>query len=254
MRRLLLIDDHEHLAPPLAAFFKRHGFELQHATRPSQGLALLHNPGPGGAFEAAILDVMLPEMDGFELCRTIRRSTGPVGTLPLLMLTARGDVMDRVVGLEMGADDYLPKPFEPRELLARIQTVLRRVLPSAPGPAAHHAGSTHNTGLLQFEDLVVDLDRRQVLVQGRAAELTSTEFELLVLLARTRALTQALMAATAATAVTAVTAETATTTRAPGNGRCSNPTATASAFRCWRRPTANARACWAGPHWAPCCC
>ena len=118
MPRLLLIDDDEHLGPPLAAFFARSGFELQQATRPSAGLARLRE----GGFDAAILDVMLPEMDGFELCRAIRKESG----VPIVMLTARGDVMDRVVGLELGADDYLPKPFEPRELLARLQTILRR--------------------------------------------------------------------------------------------------------------------------------
>ena len=122
MPRLLLIDDDEALGAPLATYLARSGFELTHATRPSQGLALLRQ----GGFDAAILDVMLPEMDGFELCRTIRKES----TLPIVMLTARGDVMDRVVGLELGADDYLPKPFEPRELLARIQTVLRRVAPA----------------------------------------------------------------------------------------------------------------------------
>jgi two-component system, OmpR family, response regulator len=171
-RRLLLIDDDEHLGPPLAAFFRRFDIELQQATRPSQGLAMLQ----AGGFDAAILDVMLPEMDGFELCRTIRRSS----QLPLIMLTARGDVMDRVVGLEMGADDYLPKPFEPRELLARIQTVLRRVRPQAePGHSEEPRGE------LRFDGLAIDLDRRSVMRQGEAVELTGTEFELLVLLAAT---------------------------------------------------------------------
>ena len=168
MRRLLLIDDDELLGPPLAAFFRRFDFELRHATRPSAGLALLAAPGAG--FDAVILDVMLPEMDGFEVCRTIRKTS----TVPVIMLTARGDVMDRVVGLELGADDYLPKPFEPRELLARIQTVLRR---SSTVPAAEPAGS------LCFEGLEIDLDRRVVLRQGASVELTSTEFELLALLA-----------------------------------------------------------------------
>ena len=169
MPRLLLIDDDEHLGPPLAAYFARAGFELQHATRPSAGLALLRGKGPG--FDAAILDVMLPEMDGFELCRTIRKESA----LPIVMLTARGDVMDRVVGLELGADDYLPKPFEPRELLARIQTILRRVVgaPAAASPAR----------LLRFEGLEIDLDRRSVQRQGSTIDLTSTEFELLALLA-----------------------------------------------------------------------
>lgn len=171
MRRLLLIDDDERLGPPLAAFFRRHDFDLKQATRPGDGLALLE----GGGFDAAILDVMLPEMDGFELCRTIRRSAGRAATLPLIMLTARGDVMDRVVGLELGADDYLPKPFEPRELLARIQTILRR---TAAAPAAAPAG-----GLLRFEGLEVDLDRRRVARLGEPVDLTSTEFDLLALLA-----------------------------------------------------------------------
>ncbi len=186
MRRLLLIDDDEHLGPPLAAYFRRHGFDMQHGTSPSRALALLRSPGPQGPFEAAILDVMLPEMDGFELCRTIRRSPGAESTLPLLMLTARGDVMDRVVGLELGADDYLPKPFEPRELLARLQTVLRRTAPAA-GTAtvpAVAAAAQPTTGALRFEGLTIDLDRRQVQVQGRTTDLTSTEFELMVLLAR----------------------------------------------------------------------
>jgi OmpR family response regulator RpaB len=111
---------------------------------------------------------MLPEMDGFELCRTIRKES----TLPIVMLTARGDVMDRVVGLELGADDYLPKPFEPRELLARIQTILRRV-PAGASDARQ----------LRFEGIDIDLDRRSVQCQGRMVDLTSTEFELLALLA-----------------------------------------------------------------------
>jgi two-component system, OmpR family, response regulator len=166
MPRLLLIDDDELLGPPLAAYFARAGFELQHATRPSAGLALLR----GGGFDAAILDVMLPEMDGFELCRTIRKES----ELPIIMLTARGDVMDRVVGLELGADDYLPKPFEPRELLARVQTILRRV------PAGANAAR-----LLRFEGIEIDLDRRSVMRNGDVIDLTSTEFELLALLAAT---------------------------------------------------------------------
>ena len=177
MRRLLLIDDDEHLGPPLAAFFRRFDFELQHATRPSTGLALLQASGAAGAspFAAAILDVMLPEMDGFELCRTIRKTSA----LPIIMLTARGDVMDRVVGLELGADDYLPKPFEPRELLARIQTVLRRTTAAPAATAAAPSGS------LRFEGIEIDLDRRSVLRQGATVDLTSTEFELLALLAAT---------------------------------------------------------------------
>ncbi len=124
MHRILLIDDDEQLGPPLATYFQRFELELVQALRPSAGLARLAQ----GGFDAAILDVMLPEMDGFELCRTIRRESD----LPIVMLTARGEVMDRVVGLELGADDYLPKPFEPRELVARLQTVLRRRRAAVP--------------------------------------------------------------------------------------------------------------------------
>lgn len=169
MQRILLIDDDDQLGPPLATYFRRFELELVPTLRPSDGLALLR----AGGFDAAILDVMLPEMDGFELCRTIRRESD----LPIIMLTARGDVMDRVVGLELGADDYLPKPFEPRELVARMQTVLRRRRP-ASGAALADAAS------LCFEGLLIDSVRRSVLRQGTALELTSTEFELLLLLAR----------------------------------------------------------------------
>jgi OmpR family response regulator RpaB len=176
MHRILLIDDDENLGPPLATYFQRFELALTHALRPSAGLALLrHSP-----FDAAILDVMLPEMDGFELCRTIRRESD----IPILMLTARGEVMDRVVGLELGADDYLPKPFEPRELVARIQTVLRRRIGighQASGFAAQHGLAPNE---LRFEGLDIDTARRSVTRQGEVIELTGTEYELLLLLAR----------------------------------------------------------------------
>ena len=167
MRRILMIDDDALLAAPLATYFRRFDYELDSAVTPSAGLAKLR----GANYDAAILDVMLPEMDGFELCRTIRRESD----IPIVMLTARGDVMDRIVGLEIGADDYIPKPFEPRELLTRIQTILRR----ARAPA--HAATPHK---LVFDGLEIDLERRQVLRQGEAVELTGTEFELLAMLAK----------------------------------------------------------------------
>jgi OmpR family response regulator RpaB len=172
MNRILLIDDDENLGPPLATYFQRFELQLVHATRPSAGLALLR----AGGFDAAILDVMLPEMDGFELCRTIRKDSD----IPIVMLTARGDVMDRVVGLELGADHYLPKPFEPRELVACIQTVLRRLKPNGNG----HAAVLSAAPTLRFEGLVIDTARRSVLRQGDAIELTGTEYELLLMLAR----------------------------------------------------------------------
>jgi two-component system OmpR family response regulator len=164
MPRILLIDDDAQLGEPLAAFFARFDFELVQALRPSEGLARLRQ----GGWDAAILDVMLPEQDGFSLCRAIRQESD----LPIVMLTARGEVMDRIVGLELGADDYLPKPFEPRELVVRLQTVLRR----------RRAGGTD--GRLRFEGLVVDPVTRTALRHGESVDLTSTEFDLLLLLAR----------------------------------------------------------------------
>jgi len=164
MPTILLIDDDAQLGPPLAVYFQRFDLTLVCALRPSTGLARLRD----GGIDAAILDVMLPEMDGFELCRTIRKESD----VPIVMLTARGDVMDRVVGLELGADDYLPKPFEPRELVARLQTVLRRRTISAPASAR-----------LVFDGLQIDPVTRRVQRQGEVVELTSTEFDLLHLLA-----------------------------------------------------------------------
>ena len=164
MPLILLVDDDALLGPPLAAYLQRFGMELVTAERPSAALAQLRS----GRFDAAILDVMLPEMDGFALCRTIRKNSD----IPIVMLTARGDVMDRVVGLELGADDYLPKPIEPRELVARLQTVLRRRRGNGQGQR------------LVFEGLEIDLDRHLVRRQGELVELTGTEFALLALLAR----------------------------------------------------------------------
>ena len=173
MQRILLIDDDENLGPPLATYFQRFDLKLEHATRPSDGLARLR----AGGFEAAILDVMLPEMDGFELCRTIRKDSN----IPIVMLTARGDVMDRVVGLELGADHYLPKPFEPRELVACIQTVLRRVRTTNGNG---HVAAASAAPTLAFEGLLIDTARRSVQRHGEELELTGTEYELLLLLAR----------------------------------------------------------------------
>lgn len=172
MPRILLIDDDEHLAAPLAAYLKRFDFELAWAGRPSLGLAMLREQH----FDAAILDVMLPEMDGFELLRTIRHSGSAAAQLPLIMLTARGELPDKVAGLELGADDYLAKPFEPRELAARLHTVLRRQR-AAPAPASPDE--------LRFDGIAIDLARREVKRQGQVIELTGTEFELLALLAGT---------------------------------------------------------------------
>ncbi len=164
MPRILLIDDDTGLAPPLREYFHRFGLELASAAHPSEGLAMIEREPP----DLVILDLMLPDMDGFEVCRRIRAN----GELPVLMLTARGEVMDRVVGLELGADDYLPKPFEPRELVARINRILKRSRTAAPA-----------VGMLRFAGLEIDQERQAVRVEGQNPQLTNMEYRLLVLLA-----------------------------------------------------------------------
>ena len=116
-----------------------------------------------------LLDVMLPGKDGFQICREVRKASN----IPIIMLTARGDVIDRVSGLELGADDYIGKPFEPRELVARVQAILRRSEMSGPAVAS-----------LRFKGLTIDCETRSVLVDGRPIDLTSMEYDLLLILAR----------------------------------------------------------------------
>ncbi len=165
MPKILLIDDDAQLGPPLAEYIRRFEWDLELAVRHSEGLAKLRS----GNYDAAILDVMLPEMDGLALCRLIRKGSD----IPIIMLTARGELTDRVVGLELAADDYLPKPFEPRELVARLHTMLRRQRVVAPVAQR-----------LRFDGLELDLDTHTVIRQGDLLSLTGTEFALLVLLAR----------------------------------------------------------------------
>ncbi|MCC7330773.1 MAG: response regulator transcription factor [Gammaproteobacteria bacterium] len=166
MPRILLIDDDEKLGELLGAYFRRFDLELIAANHPAAGLERLRRDHP----DLVILDVMLPDQDGFQVCREIRRES----TVPVIMLTARGDVTDRVVGLELGADDYMPKPFEPRELVARVQNVLRRSAPR--GEPAHD-------GRLRFRGLEIDQERRTVELEGGPLELTTMEYQLLVLFA-----------------------------------------------------------------------
>lgn len=176
MHRLLLIDDDEALAGPLRQYLARFDFQLEAVTRPSAAQARLADE----RFDALILDGMLPEMDGFEFCKRLRAGADAWRDIPILMLTARGDLTDRVVGLELGADDYLPKPFEPRELAARLQTILRRARLAAPvAPAAPASASK-----LCFDGLEIDTTRREVRGASGLVELTGTEYELLLMLAR----------------------------------------------------------------------
>ncbi len=162
--KILLIDDDEKLTRLLTRFLSDFGFKVSSAHRPSQGLKLIKKI----SFDLVILDIMLPEMDGFEVCKVIRKSS----TIPIIMLTARGDLTDRVVGLELGSDDYLAKPFEPRELVARINTILRRSRSYSHQP-------------LSFGDLQINADQRKALLQGVDLDLTTNEFAVLSLLTLT---------------------------------------------------------------------
>ena len=168
MHRILLIDDDVKLAKLLAQYFAQFDFELESATLPSEGLAMLGD----SEYELVILDIMLPEMDGFEVCKTIRRDSN----IPIIMLTARGEVMDRIVGLELGADDYLPKPFEPRELVARIHGVLKRVQMTA-------STEDRESAVLGFGALIIDTGMRQVTLNEQALSLSAMEYQLLLLFA-----------------------------------------------------------------------
>ncbi len=168
-QRLLMIEDDARLAGMVGEYLTQSGFAVEHAGDGVSGLNLLQDK----PFDLVVLDLMLPDIDGLEVCRRLRALPGDVARTPVLMLTAKGDPMDRIIGLELGADDYLPKPFEPRELLARIRAVLRR---HQPGAAPEHQ-------VLRFGTLEIDRDARVVTVAGQPAELTSYQFDLLVTLA-----------------------------------------------------------------------
>jgi DNA-binding response OmpR family regulator len=163
MIKILLIDDDEKLADLLKNYLSSFDIRLTSALTPDDGLKLLEKD----SFDIVLLDVMLPEKDGFEVCRIIRKTSD----IPVIMLTARGELTDRVVGLEIGADDYVAKPFEPRELVARIRRLHER---------SHQA--PNDKGILRFGALEVDIDRRLASLNGETLDLTSMEFQLLQLL------------------------------------------------------------------------
>ena len=166
--RLLLIDDDARLATMVGDYLRGAGLDVETAGTLAAGRERLAST----SFDVLVLDLMLPDGDGLDLCREIR-AQARLRHLPLLMLTARGEPMDRIVGLELGADDYLPKPFEPRELLARVKALLRR---AAPQPAADD--------VLRFGRLEVDLGARLARLDGRVCDLTGHQFDLLVVLAQ----------------------------------------------------------------------
>ncbi|MDR3419420.1 MAG: response regulator transcription factor [Nevskia sp.] len=161
-KSVLIVDDDERLCGMLAQYLGQHGYHVSRCHTAQAGLAEQRRLRP----DAIILDLMLPDGDGLEVCTRLRASCA----VPIIMLTARGDCTDRVIGLELGADDYLPKPFEPRELLARLRTVLRR-------------GAAPASPVLRFGRLEIDREARQVRVDGRQRALTGYQFDILLALA-----------------------------------------------------------------------
>ena len=161
--RVLHIDDDARFAELVAKYLAQNGIQVVHAGDGGRGLAALD-----GTFDAVLLDVMMPGLDGLEVVRRIRAKSN----VPVLMLTAKGDETDRVVGLELGADDYLAKPFSPRELLARLRAVLRRAQPDAV------------SAQIAVGDIAIDTTAREVRRDGQRVDLTALEFDLLVTLAR----------------------------------------------------------------------
>ena len=164
--RILLIDDDDRLAEMLDSYLTNHGMSVEHRGDAATGVRAAGE----GDFDAVVLDVMLPDQDGFEVCRRLRQSHD----VPILMLTARGDETDRIVGLELGADDYLPKPFNPRELLARLRAIMRRRNPLVAA----------DTMVLRFGRLEIDASRREVRLDGKVRNLTGHQFALLLELAK----------------------------------------------------------------------
>ena len=162
MENILIIDDDTQLTELLIEFLSSYKYNVVAKHTPEKGLEHLEKKGT----DAIILDIMLPGMDGFQVLRKIRENSA----IPVIMLTARGEVTDRIVGLELGADDYLPKPFEPRELLARIQSILRR---------------THSSAAIvdnvQFKGLSIDKNKQEVLLDDKPISLSTTEYEALIL-------------------------------------------------------------------------
>jgi DNA-binding response OmpR family regulator len=161
--RILLVEDDARLAQMVADYLAEAGFRVTHAPTGAEAGARLRRE----SFDALVLDLMLPDTDGLDLCRRLRAES----SIPVLMLTARGDPLDRVVGLELGADDYLPKPFEPRELLARLRAILRRGSSLPPGD------------VLRFGRLEIDRAAREVRLDGEVRPITGFQFTLLLALA-----------------------------------------------------------------------
>lgn len=168
---ILLVDDEPSILQLSRMYLEREGFEIQSVEDGLQALQAVERLKPA----LLVLDVMLPGLDGFEVCRRLRAANNP---LPIIMLTARDEDIDKILGLELGADDYLTKPFNPRELVARVKAILRRA----------DKNGTPDSAPLRLADLLIDPARREVSVGGQPVELRTQEFELLHLLAQNRGL------------------------------------------------------------------
>jgi DNA-binding response OmpR family regulator len=164
-KSILIIDDDTRLNELLSEYLTKNGFNCITSDTPSDAFVKLKKNN----FDIIILDVMLPEMDGFEVCKIIRKEYDT----PIIMLTARGEITDKIIGLELGADDYLPKPYEPRELLARISSIVRRV-----------EGKLKLASNIKFKNITVDINKRTAFFNDKDIELTTAEFELLYLFAK----------------------------------------------------------------------
>lgn len=161
---ILIIDDDKKLNNLLNDYLAKTGFKVVTVTHPDDAFRALKRELP----DIIILDIMLPDMDGFQVCKKIRTEY----SVPIIMLTARGEVTDRIVGLELGADDYMPKPFEPRELVARIQSVLRR------------SSENSKSNIIKIGKLVIDFNKCTVFLDGKSIDLTTMEFEILSVFAK----------------------------------------------------------------------
>jgi DNA-binding response OmpR family regulator len=174
---VIIIDDDQRLAAMVETYLAQNGLRVEHAETAQAGLDKLAQAAPG-LYSALALDLMLPDVDGLEVCRRLRAMPQPLRSLPVLMLTAKGDPLDRVIGLELGADDYLPKPFEPRELLARLRALLRRpTMTDATGTVAAEPS-------LCFGRLEINPGARVVRVDGAERPMTAYQFDLLMAFAQ----------------------------------------------------------------------
>lgn len=165
-QKVLVVEDDNNIAELLRLYLQKDGFEVSHAADGGKAVEMAREIQP----DLVLLDIMLPVMDGWQVCRELRKTM----KMPIIMLTAKGEVEDRIIGLELGADDYLVKPFSPRELVARARALLRRV----------HADSEPQREVLEFGELTIDVSGHKVMVSGKEIDLTASEFKLLTTLSR----------------------------------------------------------------------